>query len=351
MEITQPPSKFTSTQIVQGSNAPYYFDDDFSMKYGFPFMTLWGGSFNSQGFNWHAKSKTAVPAWMFTSDNATTVNQQMKFNWGTAVGSPSMNLFNAVPPSGTNLGGLTVGPNIMSLLAGSGLYFANPNPNMGVYMGSATYNNNWIWYGKCNNDATVTNHTWLTMTTATSNMALNTTCLATATNPASPGPIIQFGTYWWNTATGAQQGENWNQQLVMQGTAPFNTGTFPRSVLEFTRTNPVIQTSGFPMPAVRVPLIQTEVNCTGGVGTTGAPCTYASSGYVTVPANQTTGIVNTLAVSASSRIFLQADTSYTGCTVPAAGSAYISARVAGTSFTFTLPSSSGITCWNFWIVD
>jgi hypothetical protein len=88
-----------------------------------------------------------------------------------------------------------------------------------------------------------------------------------------------------------------------------------------------------------------------------AACGSAAAGAVVVPTTTTTYTVNTTAVTAASRIQLQPRT-YAGdlpstptCVAPASGWAPITAVVAGTSFTFSLPSTSGQTCWNYEITN
>jgi hypothetical protein len=91
-----------------------------------------------------------------------------------------------------------------------------------------------------------------------------------------------------------------------------------------------------------------------------AACGAAPSGSIAIPTTTTTYTVNTSAVTANSRIFLQEKTDNTGlpsaptCTQPAiTGSAFygVSGRVAATSFTMYLPSTGGTTCFDYWIVN
>ncbi|HKD62363.1 MAG TPA: hypothetical protein VKB47_18005 [Terracidiphilus sp.] len=102
--------------------------------------------------------------------------------------------------------------------------------------------------------------------------------------------------------------------------------------------------------------VQTASNCAVNSASPAA-CGSAAAGAIVVPTTTTTYTVNTTAVQAGSRIFVQPRT-YVGdlpssptCTTPAAGQYYPSAIVAGTSFTFTLPSTTGTTCWNYHIVN
>jgi hypothetical protein len=88
-----------------------------------------------------------------------------------------------------------------------------------------------------------------------------------------------------------------------------------------------------------------------------AACGNASSGGFVVPGATTTYTVNTTSVSATSRIFILPVTdgsnlpSSPTCVAPASGAIVQSARSAGVSFTFKLPSSSGTTCFNYLIVN
>jgi hypothetical protein len=89
-----------------------------------------------------------------------------------------------------------------------------------------------------------------------------------------------------------------------------------------------------------------------------AACGSAAAGAVVVPTTTTTYTVNTSAVTANSVIAIMPRT-YSGnlpssptCVTPAVTSSWnVSAISAATSFTFTLPSTSGQTCWNYSIVN
>jgi len=89
-----------------------------------------------------------------------------------------------------------------------------------------------------------------------------------------------------------------------------------------------------------------------------AACGSAVSGVFAVPSTTTTYTVNATPVTANSRIFIHATLDNTGipsaptCTSPASPfQAFEASRVAGTSFTGTFPSTTGTTCWIFWIVN
>jgi len=72
-----------------------------------------------------------------------------------------------------------------------------------------------------------------------------------------------------------------------------------------------------------------------------AVCASAPAGFSKVAAAGTSIVVNTTAVTSASQIFLNYDDSQTGCTIPANPTLllppYVSSRVAGTSFTVTMP--------------
>jgi hypothetical protein len=89
-----------------------------------------------------------------------------------------------------------------------------------------------------------------------------------------------------------------------------------------------------------------------------AACGSAASGAFVIPTTTATYTVNTTAVTANSVIILTPRT-YTGnlpsaptCVVPTiTADPVVSAIVAGTSFTLTETSTTGQTCWNYWVVN
>lgn len=89
-----------------------------------------------------------------------------------------------------------------------------------------------------------------------------------------------------------------------------------------------------------------------------AACGAAASGAFVIPTTTTTYTVNTTAVTANSVIILTPRT-YTGnlpssptCVVPTiTAEPVVSAISAGTSFTLTETSTTGQTCWNYWIIN
>lgn len=105
--------------------------------------------------------------------------------------------------------------------------------------------------------------------------------------------------------------------------------------------------------------IATSVNCQlgGAAGTTSpAACTSATAGMIAIPASQTSYTVNSTKVTANSEIFVQQMTDNSGLpSAPACNAGATnpiqSARVAGTSFTFTLTSVASVTCVKFWILN
>lgn len=100
----------------------------------------------------------------------------------------------------------------------------------------------------------------------------------------------------------------------------------------------------------------TGTRCNPGSSVSPAPCGSAASGTVVVPTTTTTYTVSTTAVTANSDITVTPITDATGltggptCTAPPTPFiGYVSGRVAGTSFTFTLPRTTGASCWTYWI--
>ena len=101
----------------------------------------------------------------------------------------------------------------------------------------------------------------------------------------------------------------------------------------------------------------TNTNCAVN-STSPAACGSAAAGAVVVPTLTTTYTINTTAVTAHSRILLMPMTfagdlpSSPTCVAPAITSAAsVSAISAGTSFTIALTSTTGQTCWQYWIVN
>lgn len=103
-------------------------------------------------------------------------------------------------------------------------------------------------------------------------------------------------------------------------------------------------------------LFATGTNCSQNTASPAA-CGSATSGSFVIPTTTTSYVVNSTNVGAHSRIVILPTTdpsdlpSSPTCNAPAAGFAGESSRVAGTSFTMTLPSTTGTTCWIYWIVN
>jgi len=109
--------------------------------------------------------------------------------------------------------------------------------------------------------------------------------------------------------------------------------------------------------AVKPTLYQSQTNCAVNSASPAA-CGAAPAGAFVVPTTTTTYTVNTTAATTTSRIFLQPLTfasnlpSSPTCVSPAVTSAYtVSAVSNGTSFTMALPSTTGQTCWQYWIIN
>jgi hypothetical protein len=109
--------------------------------------------------------------------------------------------------------------------------------------------------------------------------------------------------------------------------------------------------------AITAATYSTATNCAVNSASPAA-CGSAAAGAVVVPTTTTTYTVNTTAVTAASRIQLT-PMSFAGnlpsaptCVVPTTPFiGTISAISAGVSFTMTLPSTTGQTCWQFLIVN
>lgn len=102
---------------------------------------------------------------------------------------------------------------------------------------------------------------------------------------------------------------------------------------------------------------KTAANCAQNSASPAA-CGVASAGVIAIPTLSISYTVNTTAVTANSRIFVQSITDNTGipsspgCSGLALSSFFgVSSRVAGTSFTLTLPSTVGTSCVEYWIVN
>lgn len=214
----------------------------------------------------------------------------------------------------------------------------------------------------------------------------------TATNSAnfSGMGLFQVGDYWDGTAA---HFDEWVQQDVVTGTGTnpqvnfvfshsgttgFSAYSFLNSPVQINDTNNeghnerlgVLANSG--NPAINVyDHNHAQVlsigehgtlainNCSvGGASGTASPaaCGSAPVGMVAVPASQTSYTVNTTGVFTASEVFIQQMSDNSGlsgspsCSSTAANPMQ-SARVSGTSFTFTLSSVAAVTCFKYWIVN
>jgi hypothetical protein len=170
-------------------------------------------------------------------------------------------------------------------------------------------------------------------------------CITVASIAGSPNPVaLPTST---SVASGVLGSDGGNpQQMSWQATS--GTGAVLRA------TSPVIVTPI--LGAATVSTLATATNCAVNSASPAA-CGSAASGAFVVPTSVATYTVNSTAVNTQSRIFLIAQTDASNlpstptCVAPALGNIVESARVAGTSFTFTLPSTVGTTCFSYWIVD
>lgn len=101
----------------------------------------------------------------------------------------------------------------------------------------------------------------------------------------------------------------------------------------------------------------TATNCAAN-SVSPAACGSASSGAFVIPATTATYTVNTTAITAHSRILLQPITfasdlpSTPTCVAPLLTTSWvISTATASTSFTMTLTSTTGQTCWYYTIIN
>jgi len=110
--------------------------------------------------------------------------------------------------------------------------------------------------------------------------------------------------------------------------------------------------------SINAPSYTTTTNCAANSASPAA-CGSAASGVFAVPSTTTSYTVNTTAVTAHSRIFMRSILDNTDipssptCVSPLLGSGEYAptSRVAGTSFTFSMTSTTGTTCFQYWIVN
>lgn len=185
-----------------------------------------------------------------------------------------------------------------------------------------------------------------------------TTLLGTSAAGGSVGAVVaQANTSTnvvWSVPNGAADQKFWDfnaNSTVLAGRAVNDAVNAANSWVQVTRG------SGFTISTVQFPVIGTISNCNVN-SVSPAACGSAPSGVVVVPTTTVTYTVSTTAVTANSRIQVWPITDNSGvsgaptCNAPPTPFiGYQSARVAGTSFTFTLPSTTGTSCWNYSIVN
>jgi hypothetical protein len=195
-----------------------------------------------------------------------------------------------------------------------------------------------------------------TVLSSTPSSAVTTTGTLTATMAnAAAGSILGNATASAATPTYLQQpslgavGGSLGQMTYLgstSGSATFGCGSATCGTLS---SSTIINASKF----------NTATNCAlgGASGTTSpAACAAAPTGHIAIPASQTTYTVNTTNVTASSNIFIQQIADNSGiassptCNATATNPIQ-SARVAATSFTFTLTTNGAVTCYAYWITN
>lgn len=131
--------------------------------------------------------------------------------------------------------------------------------------------------------------------------------------------------------------------------------------IQFSGTDLVLATFGGSNIKLNNPVNATQflsnTNCNVNSASPAA-CGAAPAGSFVVPTTTTTYTVNTTVVHAASEIFLIARTDNTNlsgaptCVAPPTPFvAVVTGRTAGTSFTFTLPSTTGTSCWDYLIFN
>ncbi len=186
--------------------------------------------------------------------------------------------------------------------------------------------------------------------TITREVFLNPPAYASASANHNSEPLSAIGAFWNGSGTAI---DKWQCRNVM------GAGSNPTST--FTCQHQSGGTSGearvsFPN-GIEAGTYRSNSNCAVNSASPAA-CGSASAGAFVVPAATTSYTVLTSAVTANSVILLTPRT-YTAnlpssptCVVPSVTSGYVvSAILAGTSFTVTLPSTAGKTCWNYTIMN
>lgn len=203
---------------------------------------------------------------------------------------------------------------------------------------------------------------------------LSTNNIFTLPNPAAPGCGSNYyiRTAFQNSAGGTLKATTATINTIAGATGiPMRGGTWcdaasPDNILyiAYCARNVIAgvglgeSISASQVVTVNMISLATATNCNPGSSVSPAACSSASSGVIVVPTTTTTYTVNTTAVTANSRIILEPITDNSGITgsptcvaPPTPFTAYPSARSAGTSFTFTLPSTAGASCWNYILVN
>lgn len=186
--------------------------------------------------------------------------------------------------------------------------------------------------------------------TITREVFLNPPAYASASANHNSEALSAIGAFWNGSGTAI---DKWQCRNVM------GVGSNPTST--FTCQHQSGGTSGaarvsFP-DGIEAGSYRSNSNCAVNSASPAA-CGSASAGAFVIPAATTSYTVLTSAVTANSVILLTPRT-YTAnlpssptCVVPAVTSGYVvSAISAGKSFTVTLPSTAGKTCWNYTIMN
>lgn len=147
-------------------------------------------------------------------------------------------------------------------------------------------------------------------------------------------------------------------QLVSGGVIGLGGGA---PFIQFSSTDLVLATFGPNNIKMSNPVnalaYQTTTNCAVN-SVSPAACGSAPAGSFVVPTTTTAYTVNTTRATATSRIFLFPHTDTRDlpgaptCTVPVITTApTVSGIVAATSFSIAIASTTGQTCWDYWIVN
>jgi hypothetical protein len=202
-----------------------------------------------------------------------------------------------------------------------------------------------------------------TVLSSTPSSAVTTTGTVTAALATAPG-----GTVLDNNTTGTAAptytfAPRFGAAGVGTGVATFagttsGSGTFGctgATCLSFTSSIGLVVSTG----SLSAPKYLTSTNCQlgGAAGTTSpAACSSAPVGMIAIPASQTTYTVNSTQVTANSEIVIQQVADNSGLPSSPACNAtptnpMVSARVAATSFTFTLTTNGAVTCYHYTITN